>query len=95
MIFRKFFAHFVTKGIFIIFAMLYLVYISYTFFPLMDMVIELVKPLSWILKFPIFLLFGLISTPICLAGGLPLLWLDKKSKQPDSWLGRLNNELKK
>lgn len=74
---RKFLIALVTKSTYVLFGVLYVVYLAYTVFPLMDLVVEFVTPLSWFIKVPAFIAFGVLSTAIALVGALPLFWMDR------------------
>jgi hypothetical protein len=68
------------KVAYVAFGVLYVVYLAYTVFPLMDLTVEIVRPFSWFIKVPAFFAFGVASTAIALVGALPLFWMDRLTK---------------
>jgi hypothetical protein len=68
------------KVAYVVFGVLYVVYLAYTVFPLMDLTVEIVRPFSWFIKVPAFFAFGVASTAIALVGALPLFWMDRLTK---------------
>jgi len=68
------------RSAYVLLGVLYVVYLAYTVFPLMDLVVDYVAPLSWFVKVPAFLAFGVLSTAIALVGSLPLFWLDRVTR---------------
>lgn len=86
---EKIFAHLITKGVYLLFCVSYVFWLSFTWFPLLDWTIYFAKPYSWFVRLPVFLCFGIASTMIVLVGAIPLFWLDKVKRKRKGWLGSL------
>jgi hypothetical protein len=93
MSYSKVFAHVVTKGLYLLFCVVFVIWLAYTAFALLDFTLSFLKPFSWWIRLPGLALFSVFILPIVLLGGIPLFWLDAVQRNKIGWLGKLYSQL--
>ena len=90
---KKIISHVITKGLHLLLVIFFLIWIAYTALPLILWASEFIKPLSWVLKVPIFVFSTIVVCILSIIGGLPLFWLDKVKEKKIGWIGDLYKEI--